>query len=317
MMRTQRLASWSQQPRLFSPFSSSSMTHVATAKTAAAAVGSALAEARLSGRSASLGTNTPSLSLAEAYEAQDANHAHLVAAGWTLAGYKVGATAPAAQTRLGLQAPFWGRLYRQRTNATPSPYAAVRCSLSGDALRGVEAEFALVLKRDIVPLADGQEYSVTRLLEDHVALVAPAVELCASRLAAVAAASNPAINGSMIVADSGGNGGAVLGLEMAVAPSSFDLRTQTASIAIDGKVVATGSGRDVMGDPVASLKWLVDTVVSGGPRLTLYASQVIMTGAVCGLVPVIRPSYVRISFPGWRAGQERTLEWMLDLSVRS
>ena len=252
---------------------------------------------------------------------------------WGVAGYKVGATSPVTQARLGLKAPFWGPLFapaavRVRSHAAPSsspsssssssgtgPAAAgstatatQRLSVSHDMIRGVEAEFAFVLGEDVAPRAADKPYDAHELLTTKVKSVMPAVEVCGSRMPAQAKASAAAL-----IADGAGNDRVLLGwdsLADARGIPAASLRDQTAEVHIDGAVVAKGSGKEVLGSPVDSLAWFVNHVVQGSPRLTLRAGQFIITGAMCGLVPITKSSYVRVVFPDWRGG------WKADVSFR-
>jgi len=315
-------------------------------------LGAALAEARLGRRRAAAhpGFDAELAGVEAGYAAAADNHAALDAAGWPVAGYKVGATSSAAQARMGMTRPFWGRLYAPATvrfdsapasgarpaaepphatsrshpepqpphagaawhptrSAVASRAEAQRFSISESGIRGVEAEFAFVLRRDVAPRAGGRSYDADELLEEYVDCVMPSVEVCGTRAPADAKAS-----AGLLVADGAGNERVLLGWDAAVAPAksvAAQLASQPAEVLIDGAVVASGLGREVLGSPETSLAWFVNEVVQGGPRVTLRAHQFVITGAICGLVPVTKACYVRLSFPQWRGGG-----WVADLAFR-
>ena len=84
-------------------------------------------------------------------------------------------------------------------------------------------------------------------------------------------------------------------------PVALDARlAQLARLSVRAEVsdgrIATGSGRNVMGDPVVALVWLVNELGRSGQ--TLQAGQFATTGACVPPIPVIPGQRVQADF-GW------------------
>lgn len=298
-----------------------------TSTTPAFTVGSSLAQARLhkeklgTNKTSSLTQNSPDIltNPNTAYEAQLANHTTLIQHGnWNLTGYKIGATSTIVQERIGLKTPFWGRLYDQCIEKKLTQNQKThRFSLSQDLIRGVEAEFAFTLKKEI-PAAGNHKipYTPTQLLSEYVSTIMPAVEICASR-----APTNSKPTSQALIADSGGNGSVILGNEslITIDDSKFNniqsimdiLEISTTQVSIDGEIIATGCGKNVLGNPLNSLAWFVNVITGPEFNISLLPNQTIITGATCGLIPIIKPCYVKVSFLDWRGG------WKSDLAFRA
>lgn len=211
--------------------------------------------------------------------------------GWEVVGYKVGATSVAVQQRVGLKEPFWGPIFNKAVQRSPAE--AARFSISRDLIRGVEAEFAFQIKRDIVPRST--PYSVLELMTDYCSTVTPCVEVCASRVQPAVQASTP-----VLIGDTGN-------LTVVFPPSAIaqdalqvyrELKSTQTSFRVDGEQVSTGSGADVLGGPELSLQWFANNVVNGDRQLTIREGEFVITGATCGLVPITKPCYAKALFSG-------------------
>ncbi len=62
----------------------------------------------------------------------------------------------------------------------------------------------------------------------------------------------------------------------------------------NGEMVATGAGAAAMGDPMAAVAWIANTLAPMG--ITLEAGSVIMTGALHAMVPVQPGDVFRADF---------------------
>lgn len=179
--------------------------------------------------------------LAEAYRVQDLLTAEMDA---EIGGWKVGATAKSAQKMLKARGPFAGRVLAGRIFETG-------VTLPGNAygLRGLEGEFAFRLAKELPPRAKPYGLAAVRAA---VAAVHPAIEVIGPRWRDGLAAGLPSI-----VADQGANAALVLGKALRDGPK-LDLRTMAVSMEVDGAIVGSGTGADVLGDPWASLLWLAN-----------------------------------------------------------
>lgn len=265
-----------------------------------------------------------------AYDVLEEYEAILHANHWKTIGYKVGATSDLVQGKLKLREPFFGPLLvpPRRTAATtasnaspssslhtvmstPTSFAEetpVRFSISQDFVRGVEAEFAFRACRDVVPIGSNSSasslsssasphYTAAELTSNYFDVVFPIVEVCGSRLPSSRAA---AADGASLIADGAGNHAMVEHprVQMQRSASSI-LEHERATVKIDGKIVASGFGEDVLGGPSRSLAWFVDRFVQSGRRKTIPKNAIVSTGAICGLIPISKPCYVTFEFLHW------------------
>ncbi len=183
-------------------------------------------------------------------------------AGAARAGYKIGLTSKAMQDMVNLDQPIAGVV--SAAGVTHSPAELSR----GDFGRlGLEFEIAVQLAKDIgagdLPL-DRDEIGA------FVAAIAPAFEVIDDRGADY---SNLEI--FSIVADNSWNSGAVLG-EMI--PFDGDLAAATGTLTVNGEIVGTGKGADILGHPFEPLIWLANHLIARGG--TLKAGDIVLTGSL-------------------------------------
>jgi 2-oxo-3-hexenedioate decarboxylase/2-keto-4-pentenoate hydratase len=200
--------------------------------------------------------------LAEAYKLQALLETEL---GFARAGWKIGCTSAAARAILKADGPFAGRVFLARCHATGAKIAAGQYRM-----RGLEAEFAFVLGRDLRPRK--KPYTRAEVLA-AVDDLHPAIEIVDSRYTDWLKVTLPEL-----VADMAANGALVVG-----APAKNWRRKDLAKIAVTmeagGKIVGRGKGADVMGHPLEALAWLANNppVPEG-----LKAGEVVSTGTAAG-----------------------------------
>ena len=213
--------------------------------------------------------------------------------GWSVAGFKVGATAKAAQDKMGLKGPFWGYIYSPaKTIAAQRGGNIPRFSIEQDLIRGVETEFAFTIKKDITPRS--KPYTAEEIVLDYCDRVIPSVEVCGFRLP-VDLGGLP----SMLIADTG-NAAVVLAgdtFSRNAADVYKDLVHSKASLYLDGVHICEGSGVDVLGSPINSLEWLAKEVC-GVHGLTIPQGTFVITGATSGLRPITTSCYMHAAFSG-------------------
>lgn len=190
--------------------------------------------------------------------------------GGDLAGYKIGATNPAAQELLGTDHPFRAPLF-----ATDCHENGVALAEPSHGLIGLEPEFALRLGTDLPVRAE--PYT----LDDvgaAVASVHPAFELIGLRLP-----SELFTKVLVVTADFGANVGFVAGDGVADW-RRHDLADVAVQVHVEGDEVANGTGANVLGHPLNSLLWLANDLRTHGEGLT--AGDWISTGTCAGVVKV-------------------------------
>jgi 2-keto-4-pentenoate hydratase len=213
------------------------------------------------------------------------------ALGWEPLGWKIAGTTAAVREKLRIDEPIYGRTYRRFRVASPRrlPHAELLDPL-------VESEFFITLAKDL-PVRD-TPWTMDDV-RDAIGTVHAGVEVAECRFPMASLPPLPAI-----LADGAASGRYVYGGEITA------WRDGLADIAvvleIDGTPRRHGSGRDVMGDPLAPLHWLAETLRRRGRGLA--AGEMISTGSCTGMLPV-RPgqriaarfgadAVVDIDFPG-------------------
>lgn len=197
--------------------------------------------------------------LGEAYAIQDAVIQRL---GGTVTGYKIGATSAAAQSFLGLDGPFYGRIPPDSILSSPA-------ELGADDLPFVliEPEFALTLGADLPPRSGGYDQSG---VADAVASVHPAFEVVTSAYGEAWRSAGALA----LIADNGVHARLVLG-----SPYTdwrrLDLATHPVRFLKNGQEEGQGTGANALGHPLTALAWLASSAPTG-----LRAGQVITTGVV-------------------------------------
>ena len=217
------------------------------------------------------------MTLQDAYDIQDLQLQHYVAAGRVLAGRKVGLTSPAMQKQLGVDSPDFGFFFEDMVHYDDAVIPA-----SAFISPKVEPEFGFILGKTLqgpgVTLQDAV---------DAIESVYPAIEIIDSRIA------DWDIKLVDTVADNASCGAIAVGrAPLPVSPE--DLAGVVCSLLIDGHVTGTGTGADVLGHPAAPLAWLAN--VLGEQGVALEAGQLILPGSFTKAMPVVANSSATADF---------------------
>jgi 2-keto-4-pentenoate hydratase len=207
------------------------------------------------------------MTLADSYNVQTVQLDHHIAAGRVLAGRKVGLTSLAMQRQLGVDSPDFGFFFEDMVHGDGDSVSA-----SAFIQPKVEPEFGFVLKETLQGPGVTSEQAAAAI-----GAVYPAIEIIDSRI------TDWDIKLVDTVADNASCGAIVVGSSaLDVDPS--ELKDVTCSLVIDGEVTGSGTGADVMGDPVAPLAWLAN--VLGEQGVALEAGQLILPGSFTKAEPV-------------------------------
>jgi len=215
-----------------------------------------------------------------------------------IAGWKIGATNDAAMQRMGLHAPFYGPLFAsniQRAGTTHSASGMFR-------VRGVEAEYVFQLARDI-PLKPSRGFYTPEELVPFVGKIYPGIEVCGSRF-------SENVPPLVSIADQASHGMLVIDPSMTIDPACWPTGSGEAAgsdaaaffsdrpvtMAVDGRVVASGDGRAVLGNPLHALAFLVNELAASGA--TLRQGDLVTSGTMTGLAPVPDTCTVTATFAG-------------------
>jgi 2-keto-4-pentenoate hydratase len=204
------------------------------------------------------------LSLAAAYELQDAVAELRISAGDRLIGYKVGCTGPGTVQQFGMQGPIRGCLFESEIRR------------HGDTLN-----FG-----DFADLAIEGEMAVRIASNGTIAAAFPIIELhhfVFRRLRKTL---------PELVANNGLNGGVLLPHDGWLSSREFIGGEGTLSVRINGRLVASGELWPLSGGANSSLQWLQRQLAD--TRRALLPEQIILTGTPLGLYPVRRGDQVAV-----------------------
>jgi 2-keto-4-pentenoate hydratase len=202
-----------------------------------------------------------------AYAVQAINTRYWSEAGRRIIGRKIGLTAKAVQTQLGVDQPDFGVLFEDMAIADGGVLSASKV-LQPKA----EAEVAFILGRDIDTTDAGPD-TVAAAVEHVVA----AIEIVDSRIA------DWAISFADTVADNGSSAFFVLGDERKPF-AGLDLYTCGMVLEVNGAIASLGAGAACLGHPLNAAAWLARTLASVGEPLR--AGDILMTGALGPMVAI-------------------------------
>lgn len=247
------------------------------------ALADALRAAESSGKPiAPLTEGHPSLTVDDAYAIQTANTNRKLEAGRRIVGRKVGLTSRAMQEQLGVNQPDYGAITDDMLVRAP---ASVDASVL--IAPRVEGEFAFRVGRDV----QAGHYSLADLRE-IVDMVYVSMEIIDSRIA------NWKIKLADTIADNASSARLVVGEGIQATEELFQALPETVlTLSRNGDEVASGAGREVLGDPLLGALWVVNRL--GELREDLHAGEIILAGAVHASVPLEPGSQWSVIAPGF------------------
>ena len=238
----------------------------------------ALYEARRDRKAIEPFTDTePDLGMADGYAIAQQLTSMLVSDGDTVMGYKVGLTSKPMQQMIGVDSPDHGPVLRSTMYVDG---AAV--SLSRFIQPKIEAEIAFMLASGL----RGPGVTVLAARQAIAGMVA-AMEIVDSRFA------DWRIRLADTVADLASNGAVAVSSRL-VPLDGLDPRLIGMVLTRSGTLVDTGVGAAALGDPIAVVAWLANTLGEMGAGLE--AGQLVMTGALHAAVPMRAGDVYRAEF---------------------
>ncbi|BAM86216.1 putative hydratase/decarboxylase [Bradyrhizobium oligotrophicum S58] len=187
-----------------------------------------------------------------------------------LFGWKIAATSEAGQRHINVAGPMAGRILAE----TVLPVGGT-AAMAGNAMRVAEPEFAFRLGKDLLPRPT--PYDVGEVLA-AVETLHPAIEIPDSRFADFVSAGE-----AQLIADNACAHLFVLGAPATADWRSRDLIEERPRITLRGETFI-GHGRNVLGDPLIALAWLVNEL--RGLGIIARAGQVITTGTCHPPLPI-------------------------------
>jgi 2-keto-4-pentenoate hydratase len=206
------------------------------------------------------------LSLAQAYDVQDALVAVRLRAGARQSGWKLGITSPVKQQVMGIAHPLFGRTFADGEYAGGASIA--HATLIGPR---AEPELAFGLKSTIDASMD------ETALMHAVAWIAPALEITDSRYLR---GTRTAVE---LVADNTSSAAYAIG-ERADPATAGPLEGFATELVRNGTVLATGLTADVLGNPLRALAALAKHLEGRG--LHAAPGDIVLSGAITDAVPV-------------------------------
>lgn len=209
----------------------------------------------------------PTLGMADGYAIQQELVRLLLADGDRVIGYKVGLTSVPMQKMIGVDSPDYGPVLASTVYAD-----GATIPLSAFIAPKVEAEIVFTLGSRLA----GPGVTVDQA-RAAIASASAGVEIVDSRIA------DWRIKLADTVADLASNG-AMATADRPVPIADFDPRLTGMVMTRNGELVDTAAGAAALGDPVAVVAWLANTLGEHG--VALEAGHLVMTGALHAAVPL-------------------------------
>lgn len=221
----------------------------------------------------------PDMTVEDAYRVQQHLIARRLENGERVIGKKIGVTSQAVMNLLKVSQPDFGML-TDRMVLNQGECIDISTLIQPKA----EGEIAFVLKEDLA----GPGVTVTDVLRATEGVMA-CFEIVDSRI------RDWQIKIQDTVADNASCGVFVLGDQL-IDPRQVDLVTCGMVLEKNGAVVGTGAGGATMSSPANAVAWLANTLGSLG--MGLKAGEVILSGALSGMVPVTAGDNLSVTIGG-------------------
>jgi len=220
----------------------------------------------------------------QAYAVQAALHRwHQENGQGALAGYKIGCTTPVMQDILKISNPAFGGVLEKRVFRNHAEF-----SMAGLHKAGIECEIVLRLGADL-PVGDAPYTRET--VAPAIASCAAAIELVDNRYGDFLSAGAP-----VMIADDFFQSACVLGADVK-GWRELDLATVEGRTFVNGKLMGSGPGSDVLGHPLEALVWLANQFAEMGRSLK--SGDIIMTGSLVAVQWIdAAPADIMISIDG-------------------
>jgi 2-keto-4-pentenoate hydratase len=215
--------------------------------------------------------------MADGYAVQSELTKLVLADGDRIIGYKVGLTSKPMQRMIGVDSPDYGpvlgsTIYADGDSISRSQFIQPK----------IEAEVVAVMGRELRG-PNVTVFDAARAVEG----VAASMEIVDSRF------EDWRIKLADTVADLASNGAAAVSSRL-VPLSSVDVRLVGMMLTRNGELVDTGAGAAALGDPLAVVAWLANTLSEHG--IALEPGHLVMTGALHAAVPMNEGDVFRAEF---------------------
>lgn len=219
------------------------------------------------------------ITIEDAYHIQQQMISRRIEKGERVIGKKIGVTSAAVMNLLGVRQPDFGymldgMIYNEGESVPMNTLIQPRA----------EGEIAFMMKRDLM----GPGVTAADVLAATEGVMA-CFEIVDSRI------RDWKIKIQDTVADNASCGVFVLG-DRLVDPRKVDLATCGMVLEKNGEIVGTGAGAATLGNPVNAMVWLTNTL--GRLGIPLKAGEIVLSGSLAGLVPVVAGDSLRVTIGG-------------------
>lgn len=215
------------------------------------------------------------LKLKDAYLVQAEVAKLRVAAGDSVAGYKIGCIGPKIRETFGMSGPIRGILYNSELHPSESTVSASRHTCLA-----IEGEMAVRIG------AEAQVLCAFPVIELHNYVFRAKVKSL-----------------SELVANNGLNSGVILPKEEDVTPHSVDLQSGSLEVRLNNELIDDGPLWSMPGGPDAAIAWLKNHL--SDHKLSLESGHLILTGTPLGLHHVRPGDHIRVVAEGFARVEAR------------
>ena len=220
-----------------------------------------------------------SLTVEQAYAVQQRVIEARTHRGERVVGYKVGCTSPAIRQQFGLDEPICGRVLAPHVH---HHNATVDCRQLFQP--AVEPEFVIRMGEDL-----DRELAADEPITQFIETVAPGIEVHNYHFWL----GPPSLQ--ELIASNGIHACLIMGTEQKI-PSGYDWNLEQVSLIKNTTPAAVGTGGQIMGGPLKSLRWLVNHLVQQGQ--SIQAGDIVIPGSPVELISVQTGDSVTAHFSG-------------------
>ena len=219
------------------------------------------------------------ISIAEAYKVQDLVVERRVQRGEEVVGYKVGCTSDAIRSQFGLSEPISGRLF--------SPHVCeegAEVNWKNYANCAIEPEMVLTIGVDLY----GTNLSHDQLI-DAIECVSVGIELHNFRFWFTPPTSQE------LICSGGIHAGLIVGKNK-VSPKQLSFKHELFSVRKNGELITEALASEIMGSPIHSLGWLVDSLTNRGSCIK--KGSLVIPGSPVGLTCIDQDTELSVEIAG-------------------
>ena len=219
------------------------------------------------------------ISIAEAYTVQDLVTEMRVQRGEEVVGFKVGCTSKAIRSQFGLNEPISGRLfspYVYEDGAEINRNKYVNCA--------IEPEMVLTIGVDLCGIGLPHDQLI-----DAIECVSAGIELHNFRFWFTPPTSQE------LICSGGIHAGLIVG-NTKVSPKQLSFEHELFSVRKNGELITEAPASEIMGSPIHSLRWLVDSLTKRGSCLK--KGSLVIPGSPVGLTCIDQDTALSVEVDG-------------------